>query len=237
MSKSVFFTLGLLASCFTRSAGGCAVAMHWTGAAIERAMSPNTVKVESATQFQPGFAHERRQLVRSTCRRSCGQALPDQKNGGAGCLCSGTAPSYSNIGEHTICVRRRIHSCCHGERAYPDDEVRALVLGVVLEEIVSSVRGLPGSDRLRAPFVFDEVYGVLPPHPANPPTKRPSVLLMTQARAYWVGVVMATQGPAYLDYRAVSNAGVWCLRRLRTDADRARVLDGRCRVECSTQRQ
>jgi hypothetical protein len=29
-----------------------------------------------------------------------------------------------------------------------------------------------------------------------------------------------------LDYRALSNAGLWCLGRLQTDADRARVLDG-----------
>jgi hypothetical protein len=29
-----------------------------------------------------------------------------------------------------------------------------------------------------------------------------------------------------LDYRALSNAGVWCLGRLQTDADRERVLDG-----------
>ncbi len=29
-----------------------------------------------------------------------------------------------------------------------------------------------------------------------------------------------------LDYRALSNAGTWCLGRLQTDADRARVLDG-----------
>jgi hypothetical protein len=29
-----------------------------------------------------------------------------------------------------------------------------------------------------------------------------------------------------LDNRAISNAGLWCLGRLQTDADRARVLDG-----------
>jgi hypothetical protein len=79
---------------------------------------------------------------------------------------------------------------------------------------------------LRALLVFDEVYGFLPPHPANPPTKRPLVALMKQARAFGVGVVVATQNPMDLDYRALSNAGLWCLGRLQTDADRARVLDG-----------
>ncbi len=75
-------------------------------------------------------------------------------------------------------------------------------------------------------MVFDEVYGFLPPHPHNPPTKRPLVALMKQARAFGVGVVVATQNPMDLDYRALGNAGIWCVGRLQTDADRERVLDG-----------
>jgi hypothetical protein len=110
--------------------------------------------------------------------------------------------------------------------AHLDDDERALVLGVLLEEILTWVRSLPGSQRLRALVVFDEVYGFLPPHPANPPTKRPLVALMKQARAFGVGVVVATQNPMDLDYRALGNAGLWCLGRLQVDADRARVLDG-----------
>ncbi len=110
--------------------------------------------------------------------------------------------------------------------AHLDDEERALVLGVLLEEVLAWVRSLPGTSRLRALVLFDEVYGYLPPHPANPPTKRPLVSLMKQARAFGVGVVVATQNPMDLDYRALSNAGVWCIGRLQTDADRERVVDG-----------
>jgi hypothetical protein len=110
--------------------------------------------------------------------------------------------------------------------AHLDDEERSLVLGVLLEEVLSWVRSLPGSRKLRALVVFDEVYGFMPPHPANPPTKRPLVALMKQARAFGVGVVVATQNPMDLDYRALSNAGLWCIGRLQTDADRARVIDG-----------
>jgi hypothetical protein len=110
--------------------------------------------------------------------------------------------------------------------AHLDEEERALVLGVLLEEILCWVRTLPGSERLKALVVFDEVYGYLPPHPANPPTKRPLVSLMKQSRAFGVGVLVATQNPMDLDYRALSNAGLWCVGRLQTDADRARVLDG-----------
>lgn len=110
--------------------------------------------------------------------------------------------------------------------AHLDDDERALVLGVLLEEILTWVRGLPGSKRLRALIAFDEVYGFLPPHPTNPPTKRPLVSLMKQARAFGVGVLVATQNPMDLDYRALSNAGLWCVGRLQTDADRARVIEG-----------
>jgi hypothetical protein len=124
----------------------------------------------------------------------------------------------------------------HGERtpvtvlsvAHLDDDERALVLGVVLEEVLSWVRAQRGSSRLRALVVFDEVYGFLPPHPKNPPTKRPLVALMKQARAFGVGVVLATQNPMDLDYRALSNAGLWCIGRLQTDADRERVVESLC---------
>jgi hypothetical protein len=110
--------------------------------------------------------------------------------------------------------------------AHLDDEERTLVLGVVLEEVLGWVRSLPGSARLKALIVFDEVFGFIPPHPASPPTKRPLVALMKQARAYGVGCVLATQNPMDLDYRALSNAGTWMLGRLQTDADRTRVMEG-----------
>ncbi len=130
-----------------------------------------------------------------------------------------------NGGSSTTPQRRRTPAVIVSV-AHLDEEERALVLGVLLEEILSWVRGLPGSERLKALVVFDEVYGFLPPHPANPPTKRPIVALMKQARAFGVGVVVATQNPMDLDYRALSNAGIWCIGRLQTDADRTRVLDG-----------
>ncbi len=110
--------------------------------------------------------------------------------------------------------------------AHLDDEERSLVLGVLLEEILAYTRSLPGSRSLRALVVFDEAYGFLPPHPANPPTKRPIVSLMKQGRAFGVGVLVATQNPMDLDYRVLSNAGFWCIGRLQTDADRARIIEG-----------
>jgi hypothetical protein len=110
--------------------------------------------------------------------------------------------------------------------AHLDDDERNLVLGILLEEVLTWVRSLPGSKHLKALLLFDEVYGYLPPHPQRPPTKQPLMSLFKQARAFGVGVMIATQNPMDLDYRALSNAGLWCVGRLQTDADRNRVVEG-----------
>ncbi|MBL8679268.1 MAG: ATP-binding protein [Myxococcales bacterium] len=110
--------------------------------------------------------------------------------------------------------------------AHLDDEARMHVLGIVLEEVLSWTRTLAGTNQLRALVVMDEVYGLVPPHPASPPTRRPIVSLMKQGRAFGVGIVLATQNPMDLDYRTLSNAGLWAIGRLQTDADRARVIEG-----------
>ena len=110
--------------------------------------------------------------------------------------------------------------------AHLDEHERALVLGLLFDQLRAWVLSLPGSNLLRALLVVDEVYGMLPPHPANPPTKRPLIALMKQARAFGVGMILATQNPMDVDYRALSNAGLWCIGRLLTDADRERVVDG-----------
>jgi hypothetical protein len=107
-----------------------------------------------------------------------------------------------------------------------DDDERIETLAVLLEEARAWVRTLPGTDALRALIVLDEAYGLLPPHPANPPTRRPLVSLLKQGRAYGVGLVVATQNPMDLDYRALSNAGLWFVGRLQTDGDRKRVIEG-----------
>jgi hypothetical protein len=110
--------------------------------------------------------------------------------------------------------------------AHLGDDERMLVISLVLEQVLAWVRGLSGTTDLRALVLFDEVFGFLPPHPANPPTKRPMLALLKQARAFGVGLVVATQNPIDLDYKALSNAGVWFVGRLQTDADRERVVEG-----------
>jgi hypothetical protein len=87
------------------------------------------------------------------------------------------------------------------------------------------MRSQSGTSSLRALLYMDEVFGYLPPT-ANPPSKTPMLTLLKQARAYGVGLVLATQNPVDLDYKALSNAGTWFLGRLQTERDKARVLDG-----------
>ena len=92
--------------------------------------------------------------------------------------------------------------------------------------MLSWTRKQPGTSNLRAMLYFDEVFGYLPPHPANPPSKAPLMTLLKQARAFGVGVLLATQNPVDLDYKALSNAGTWFVGKLQTERDKARLLEG-----------
>ena len=94
-----------------------------------------------------------------------------------------------------------------------------------INEVLSWMRSQPGTSSLRAMLYMDEVYGYFPPT-ANPPSKKPMLTLLKQARAFGLGCVLATQNPVDLDYKGLSNAGTWFLGRLQTERDKARVLEG-----------
>jgi hypothetical protein len=110
--------------------------------------------------------------------------------------------------------------------AHLDDRQRMFFVTLLLHAVVAWTRRLPGTQDLRALVYFDEVMGYLPPHPRNPPSKAPVLTLMKQARAVGVGVMLVTQNPVDIDYKAMSNAGTWLVGRLLTRQDRQRVLDG-----------
>ncbi|MDA1194888.1 MAG: ATP-binding protein [Planctomycetota bacterium] len=109
--------------------------------------------------------------------------------------------------------------------AHLSDSERMFFVTMLLNEVVSWMRSQPGSTSLRALLYMDEVFGYFPPT-ANPPSKLPMLTLMKQARAFGLGVVLATQNPVDLDYKGLSNAGTWFLGRLQTERDKARVLEG-----------
>jgi hypothetical protein len=109
--------------------------------------------------------------------------------------------------------------------AHLDDAQRMFLVTILLNEVLAWIRTQPGTSSLRAILYMDEVFGYFPPS-ANPPSKRPMLTLLKQARAYGLGCVLATQNPVDLDYKGLSNAGTWFLGRLQTERDKARVIEG-----------
>lgn len=109
--------------------------------------------------------------------------------------------------------------------AHLSDDERQFVTSLVLSKLITWMRRQTGTSDLRMLLYMDEVAGYLPPT-ANPPTKKPVMTLMKQARAFGVGVVLSTQNPVDIDYKAISNAGTWMIGRLQTEQDKKRLLDG-----------
>jgi hypothetical protein len=109
--------------------------------------------------------------------------------------------------------------------AHLSEAERMFFVTILLNEVVAWMRSQSGTSSLRALLYMDEVFGYFPPS-ANPPAKTPMLTLLKQARAYGLGVVLATQNPVDLDYKGLSNAGTWFIGRLQTERDKARVLDG-----------
>ncbi|HWN22558.1 MAG TPA: hypothetical protein VNP93_11340, partial [Gaiellaceae bacterium] len=109
--------------------------------------------------------------------------------------------------------------------AHLSEQERQFVVTLILAKVVTWMRGLAGTSELRALVYMDEVFGFAPPT-AAPPTKKPILTILKQARAYGVGMVLATQNPVDLDYKAMSNAGTWMVGRLQTERDKERVLEG-----------
>ena len=109
--------------------------------------------------------------------------------------------------------------------AHLSDAERMFFVTILLNEVLGWMRQQPGTSSLRAILYMDEVFGYFPPID-NPPSKRPMLTLLKQARAFGLGIVLATQNPVDLDYKGLSNCGTWFLGRLQTERDKLRVLDG-----------
>lgn len=120
--------------------------------------------------------------------------------------------------------------------AHLSDTQRMFFVSLLLNQIVGWVRTQSGTASLRSILYIDEVFGYLPPV-ARPPSKLPLLTLLKQARAFGLGVVLSTQNPIDLDYKALSNAGTWFLGRLQTERDKERVLDGLEGAAVSGQKQ
>ena len=109
--------------------------------------------------------------------------------------------------------------------AHLNDAERMFFVTLLLSQMVGWMRAQSGTTSLRALLYMDEIFGYFPPI-SNPPSKLPLLTLLKQARAFGLGVVLATQNPVDLDYKGLANTGTWFIGRLQTERDKARVLEG-----------
>lgn len=109
--------------------------------------------------------------------------------------------------------------------AHLDADEQQFVVTLVLSRMISWMRTRSGTSSLRALIYMDEVFGFVPPV-KKPPSKSPILTILKQARAFGVGMILSTQNPVDLDYKAISNAGTWMIGRLQTEGDKDRLLDG-----------
>jgi hypothetical protein len=116
-------------------------------------------------------------------------------------------------------------ACAIVSLSHLSDQERQFVVSLLLGKLITWMRRQPGTHRLRVLVYFDEVMGFVPPS-AMPPAKKPILTLFKSARAFGVGMVLATQNPVDVDYKGLANAGTWMIGRLQTEQDKARLLDG-----------
>ena len=109
--------------------------------------------------------------------------------------------------------------------AHLSETERMFFVTLLFSAVETWMRTQSGATSLRALLYMDEIYGYLPPQ-KNPPSKPPLLRMLKQARAFGVGLMLATQNPVDVDYKALSNAGTWFIGKLQTEQDKARLLDG-----------
>ena len=123
---------------------------------------------------------------------------------------------------HTSAGKPRISILSIAHLSEPE---RMFFVSILLNQVLSWVRTQQGTTSLRALLYMDEIFGYFPPV-ANPPSKKPLLTLLKQARAYGLGIILATQNPVDLDYKGLSNTGTWFIGRLQTERDKMRVMEG-----------
>ena len=109
--------------------------------------------------------------------------------------------------------------------AHLNDDERMFFVTLLLNKYIAWMRRQSGTSALKTLLYMDEIFGYFPPT-KNPPSKEPMMLLLKQARAFGIGIVLSTQNPVDLDYKGLSNIGTWFIGRLQTTQDIERVIDG-----------
>jgi len=109
--------------------------------------------------------------------------------------------------------------------AHLSDSERMFFVTLLLTAVETWMRMQKGATSLRALLYMDEIFGYLPPT-HNPSSKQLLLRMLKQARAFGLGLLLATQNPVDVDYKALSNAGTWFIGKLQTEQDKNRLLDG-----------
>jgi len=109
--------------------------------------------------------------------------------------------------------------------AHLSDSERMFFVTLLLSAVETWMRMQKGATSLRALLYMDEIFGYLPPT-HNPSSKQLLLRMLKQARAFGLGLLLATQNPVDVDYKALSNAGTWFIGKLQTEQDKNRLLDG-----------
>ncbi|MEZ6117807.1 MAG: DUF87 domain-containing protein [Pirellulaceae bacterium] len=142
------------------------------------------------------------------------------------------APGFSTwLSGEPLDMDRMMHSPSGKPRvsifsiSHLSDSERMFFVSLLLNQTLGWMRSRPGTTSLRAMLYIDEIFGYMPPV-SEPPSKKPLLTLLKQARAFGLGLVLSTQNPVDLDYKGLSNTGTWFLGRLQTERDKNRVLDG-----------
>lgn len=109
--------------------------------------------------------------------------------------------------------------------AHLPEQERMFFVTLLLNSVETWMRTQAGATSLRALLYMDEISGYMPPL-SNPSSKQPLLRMLKQARAFGLGLILASQNPVDMDYKALSNAGTWFIGKLQTEQDKQRLLDG-----------
>lgn len=110
--------------------------------------------------------------------------------------------------------------------AHLDEEQQVFAIAFLMNKVVRWMKDQSGTDALKLLVAIDECVGLLPPYPAKPVTKAPIMTILKQGRAFGVGLVLATQNPVDIDYKAMTNCWTWFVGRMTAARDRERVVKG-----------
>ncbi|MEP0825151.1 MAG: ATP-binding protein, partial [Nitrososphaera sp.] len=110
-------------------------------------------------------------------------------------------------------------------RNIQSEQEKHLFVELILQRLFQWLIKQGSAQTLRYLLYFDEIAGYCPPV-REPASKKLLLLLIKQARAFGLGMILASQNAVDLDYKVISNANVRFIGRLGAQRDIQRVSVG-----------